>query len=206
MNCKVTVKRKNTFTLRAPLFIMKWRCIYMIKQKLKNNGLTLTKFCEDFKISRPTMNSYVKLHEEGKTLSNDLFQRIFDYLFVDESKTVDEFNEKYGTVLKYYKQRIGTTDNVLAYDEHSNRNYNSLLLTLQKDMINESISDSKYEFINYVLKNNDVVVNDFIDFYLSILGIQKFNLSKRSNNKFISFTRIVLIRYSSYFLYFNIID
>jgi len=101
----------------------------MIKRQLKRNNKTLTQFCEDFDISRPTLNTYIKYHEANRQLPSEVFQRIFDYLF-DEEVTDDlEFAERYRYVQDYYyrKHTNRTESELLGYDRQSDRNYNQLL-------------------------------------------------------------------------------
>ena len=58
------------------------KVIKMIKRQLKKYSKTLTQFCDDFNISRPTLNTYIKCFDDDISLPSDVFQRIFDYLFV----------------------------------------------------------------------------------------------------------------------------
>jgi hypothetical protein len=159
----------------------------MIKRQLKRNNKTLTQFCDDFNISRPTLNTYIKYHESNRQLPSEVFQRIFDYLF-DEDVTDDlEFTERYRYVQDYYyrKHTNRSQSELLGYDRQSERNYNQLLMTIQKDMVEKNISDDKFMIINYILKNDDEDLDKYIDFLLSYQGGKKFNVSRFKDNKFI---------------------
>ena len=159
----------------------------MIKRQLKKYNKTLTQFCEDFNISRPTLNTYISSHEADKQLPSEVFQRIFDYLFSEESNDKSEFNEKYRYVQDYYyrKHTNRNENELLGYNRQSERNYNQLLMTIQKDMVEKNISDDKFMMINYILKSDDEVLEKYIDFLLSYNGSKKFNVSKFKDNKII---------------------
>lgn len=74
----------------------------MIKQILKNNGITLIKFSEELNISRPTLDNYMKAFENGDEIGNDLFQNIFSFLFSNATITEAEFSSKFDYIKKYY--------------------------------------------------------------------------------------------------------
>lgn len=159
----------------------------MIKRQLKKFSITHTQFCEDFNISRPTLNTYIQCHDNNRQLPSDVFQRIFDYLFGDEIIDKSEFDERYRYVQDYYYRKY--TNNVqnelLGYNKQSDRNYNQLLMTIQKDMVEKNISDEKFMMINYILKNDDEFLEKYIDFLLCYTGNKKFNVSKFKDNKVI---------------------
>lgn len=159
----------------------------MIKRQLKNYNKTLTQFSEDFNISRPTLNTYISAHESNRLLPSEVFQRIFDYLFSAAIDDDEDFNERYRYVQDYYYRKYtSTSDNdALGYNRQSERNYNQLLMTIQKDMVEKNISDDKFMMINYILKNDDDLLDKYIDFLLCYKGTKKFNVSKFKENKII---------------------
>ena len=159
----------------------------MIKRQLKKFNITHTQFCEDFNISRPTLNTYIECHENNRQLPSDVFQRIFDYLFDDEIDSKAEFDERYRYVQDYYYRKYTnrSENELLGYDRQSERNYNQLLMTIQKDMVEKNITDDKFMMINYILKNDDELLNKYIDFLLCYTGNKKFNVSKFKDNKVI---------------------
>ena len=52
-----------------------------IKNILQKNGLTLFGFAEMLNISRPTLNSYIRIFEAGSNIPNEKYQIIFEELF-----------------------------------------------------------------------------------------------------------------------------
>lgn len=159
----------------------------VIKRQLKENNKTLSQFCEDFNISRPTLNTYIKHYEDGEQLPNEVFQRVFDYLFDEDILDQTEFNERYRYVQDYYHRRYTNrfTNELLGYNSASERNYNSLLMTIQKDMVEKNISDDKFMIMNYILKNDDEFLDKYIDFFMCYTGTKKFNVQKYRDNKII---------------------
>lgn len=159
----------------------------MIKLELKKHNITLSQFCDDFNISRPTLNNYIKLYEENEELPSEVFQRIFDYLFDGEVSDSFEFLERYSYVQDYYHRKYTNrfTNDLLGYNNLSERNYNSLLMTIERDKVEKRISDDKFMMINYILKNDDEILDKYIDFFMCYKGTKKFNESKYKDNKFI---------------------
>lgn len=159
----------------------------VIKRQLKENNKTLSEFCDDFNISRPTLNSYIKLYEDKEELPNEVFQRIFDYLFDEDILDHTEFHDRYRYVQDYYHRRYTNrfTNDLLGYNSTSERNYNSLLMTIQKDVVEKSISDDKFMIMNYILKNDDEFLDKYIDFFMCYTGAKKFNVQKYRDNKII---------------------
>lgn len=77
----------------------------MIKTFLKQNGITLIEFANDLNISRPTLDIYIKNYDSGCELSNPLFQKIFGFLFDDQTADNNDFNSKYEYVKSYYGKK-----------------------------------------------------------------------------------------------------
>lgn len=48
---------------------------------LKEHGITILKFAEDFGMARNTVSSYIKLYEDGKVIPKEKYKIIFDRLF-----------------------------------------------------------------------------------------------------------------------------
>lgn len=77
----------------------------MIKIILKQNNITLVQFANDLNISRPTLDVYIKNYSNGLEISNQVFQKIFDFLFEDTTISNDEFLNKYEYVKSYYGKK-----------------------------------------------------------------------------------------------------
>lgn len=74
----------------------------MVKTILKRNNILLSQFANDLNISRPTLDSYIKSYDKGISLTNNLYQKIFDFLFTDITISNEEFVKKYDYVVTNY--------------------------------------------------------------------------------------------------------
>lgn len=73
-----------------------------VLEQLKENRISLTKFCNDFGLSRNTALSYISYLEEGKVINKEKYNIIFRRLFLDEVDA--NFEDKY-SILKNLYQR-----------------------------------------------------------------------------------------------------
>ena len=67
----------------------------MIKAVLKRNNILLSEFADNLNISRPTLDAYIRNYDAGVRLSNNLFQKIFDFLFSDAQMSPEDFQRRY---------------------------------------------------------------------------------------------------------------
>lgn len=74
----------------------------MVKTILKRNNILLSQFASDLNISRPTLDSYIKSYDKGIPLTNNLYQKIFDFLFTDITISNEEFAKKYEYIVANY--------------------------------------------------------------------------------------------------------
>ena len=74
----------------------------MVKTILKRNNILLSQFASDLNISRPTLDSYIKSYDKGIPLTNNLYQKIFDFLFTDITVSNEEFVKKYEYIVANY--------------------------------------------------------------------------------------------------------
>lgn len=79
----------------------------MVKSILKRNNILLSQFASDLNISRPTLDSYIKSYDNGIPLTNNLYQKIFDFLFIDITISQEEFLKKYEYILTNYGKSGG---------------------------------------------------------------------------------------------------
>ena len=104
----------------------------MVKIILKRNNILLSQFAADLNISRPTLDGYIKNFDNGKTISNPLYQKIFELLFSSITISNEEFKQKYKYVVKNFNNNDiinlymssienivskGTIKNFLSLDE-----------------------------------------------------------------------------------------
>ena len=86
----------------------------MIKAVLKRNNILLSEFADSINISRPTLDVYIRNYDSGGRLSNNLFQKIFDFLFSDVQMSKEDFQKRYVYVIENYgKTKIRRFDYVI---------------------------------------------------------------------------------------------
>lgn len=132
----------------------------MVKTILKRNNILLSQFASDLNISRPTLDSYIKSYDKGIALTNNLYEKIFDFLFTDITISNEEFVKKYEYIVTNY----GTTGEIKS-------GVNSLSNTVLETIVNDGT-------IRTILNNDelnslgDLIVNkDSILIHLLKIGL-----------------------------------
>lgn len=128
----------------------------MVKTILKRNNILLSQFASDLNISRPTLDSYIKSYDNGEVLSNNLFQKIFDFLFANIFITNEDFAQKYMYILNNY----GNSTNLSLLSSTTTSSLSSLvnagnLLNYLNDTEENALSEmivSKNELLFALLK------------------------------------------------------
>ena len=63
------------------------------KDILKSKGITLSKFAEDFKLSRNTAMLYIDKYDKGEDIPKEKYKIVFNLLF--DSKNLSNFDYYY---------------------------------------------------------------------------------------------------------------
>ena len=74
-----------------------------VRSILQKNGITLSKFSEIMDISRPTLNSYIKMYESNVKIPSEKYQIIFEELF-DDNLSTDVFAKKKKNMKRCYRE------------------------------------------------------------------------------------------------------
>lgn len=117
----------------------------MIKETLKKYGITLTQFANTLNISRPTLDTYIRLYESGQALPNDKYKFLFDSVFNDGIENEIDFQEQLDRA-HYLLQRddmLGTMD----LDAEKTDYISTVIDLMKKDMFKESVDLNLYRFI-----------------------------------------------------------
>lgn len=143
----------------------------MIKEKLKNYGLTLSSFSEQLHISRPTLDNYIRLYENGMELPNKRYSRLFDALFYSDALSISAFYETLErfTGLLSQEKTIG----VLGFDDKRSDILGNILDIARQDLNREECDLRLYSFIA-MLMNNYYTVSVFqhlVSYFLTLNGI-----------------------------------
>lgn len=153
----------------------------MIKNILKQCGVTLSQFSGDLSISRPTLDNYIETYDKGQKISNNFYHDIFDFLFENPNINDSEFIKRY----QYMKDHYGMTSNdpLVTFSKLKSSyslpkgEYNETILEIKEiidnDMINPDTPLSIYKlFLNAIkLKSDDF--NIFYQFYVYYNGHEK---------------------------------
>lgn len=116
----------------------------MVKVILKNNSVTLSEFADVIRVSRPTLDSYIKSFDYNGYLTNSLYNNVFTFLFSDLSIKNDDFAEKYAYIKRFFGKKAVENSNEFLSGEFSsvakvdNNSVNSALKYKIIDLIGNS--------------------------------------------------------------------
>lgn len=127
-----------------------------IKDYLKSVGISKIEFAEKLKISRPTLDTYISLFEEGSTIPKERYQIIFETLFTEELERERFFDEYLGLLglldrdekLGVNNLDVGAADMISQIKNH-----------MYEDMSSGNWNKEVYSFIDMLIvnyKQNDV--------------------------------------------------
>lgn len=119
-----------------------------IKEILRRNNISLSEFATVLGISRPTLNAYIDMYDNGKKIPKEKYQRIFSILFSNER--LNDFQTNYSEICNF-------------------ANYDNNDLNNKKGVLKEKILTTTLENINQDFKSDDcdVDVYKFINILLS---------------------------------------
>ena len=148
-----------------------------IKKKLKSLDVKLSKLAAGLKVSRPTLDTYIDLYEQGLPIPNDAYQNIFEYLFqnAEEMNTI-EFAKKYDYVTRIMLNDASKGAEQIKKDEREHE-----LLEMVQNLINEDLSTPLLNFIRLFVKNKDKdLVNAIYMYFNFINGFEELDSSEVS--------------------------
>lgn len=155
-----------------------------IKDFLKKYKFTLKELAELLELSRPTLNTYINLYENGEEIPNPRYQHIFTEIFSKYWKEKFEIIEE----IKYLKKSERKQE-----DDYSFENLeliNSIKEKMYSDMKGEKEVLPLYKFINSVLYNynRDDGLTGYIDYNLFLNGLK--NIAEISESEKILISNI----------------
>ena len=145
----------------------------MVKTILKRNNILLSQFASDLNISRPTLDSYIKSYDKGITLTNNLYQKIFDFLFADIMVSNEEFTKKYEYIITNY----GTTGEIKSGNS-------TLTNTVLESIINDGsirsfLNDDELNMLGDLIVNKDALLSHLLK--IGLILTNKIELDSLSN-------------------------
>lgn len=139
-----------------------------VKTVLRKNNITLQQFAESLSISRPTLDTYIKLFQSGEPISKSKYNIIFNELFSSELSN-EEFSETYTQFVKMIKRDIN--NGILDLDPEHTDLLNSITNSIGTDLSIQNYNDSVYYFIKIIINNyRRNIVFETLAEYFSLLN------------------------------------
>lgn len=172
-----------------------------IKKTLQKHNITLTSFSELLDISRPTLNSYIKVFESNSKIANEKIQIVFEELF-NYDLSNDEFCKrlsKYHDLLQRDK-----TMGVLELQANVTDLFTSVMNNIKSDFYSNDYDENIYVFINmlissykteklfmhlvkYFLVLNDIISYHDIDFKKDIYLFHYFSMFEKDKKNYLKY-------------------
>ena len=144
----------------------------MIKAVLKRNNILLSEFADNLNISRPTLDAYIKNSDSGVRLSNNLFQKIFDFLFSDAQMSPEDFQRRYIYVLENYGKKTDMSSYSQSAPQTSSGEANGTSVAqavydiLSEDLILEKFTKDEYNVLAKLLMNDNGLLHCIFKYFL----------------------------------------
>lgn len=144
----------------------------MIKAVLKRNNILLSEFADNLNISRPTLDAYIKNYDSGVRLSNNLFQKIFDFLFSDAQMSPEDFQRRYIYVLENYGKKTDMSSYSQSAPQTSSGEANGTSVAqavydiLSEDLILEKFTKDEYNVLAKLLMNDNGLLHCIFKYFL----------------------------------------
>ena len=144
----------------------------MIKAVLKRNNILLSEFADNLNISRPTLDAYIKNYDSGVRLSNNLFQKIFDFLFSDAQMSPEDFQRRYIYVLENYGKKTDMSSYSQSAPQTSSGEANGTSAAqavydiLSEDLILEKFTKDEYNVLAKLLMNDNGLLHCVFKYFL----------------------------------------
>jgi hypothetical protein len=144
----------------------------MIKAVLKRNNILLSEFADNLNISRPTLDAYIRNYDAGVRLSNNLFQKIFDFLFSDAQMSPEDFQRRYIYVLENYGKKTDMSSYSQSAPQTSSGEANGTSVAqavydiLSEDLILEKFTKDEYNMLAKLLMNDNGLLHCIFKYFL----------------------------------------
>ena len=151
-----------------------------IRKLLQKNGLTQYSFAELLNISRPTLNSYIKIFESGSSIPNEKFQIIFEELF-NQDLSNDKFNKRLNKChsLLQRDKAMG----VLELEADATDLFTVVMNNIKNDFSSDDYDEDIYIFINILISSykREKLFSHLVKYFLvlnNIISCQDINFKK----------------------------
>ena len=144
----------------------------MIKAVLKRHNILLSEFDDNLNISRPTLDAYIRNYDSGMRLSNNLFQKIFDFLFSDAQMSPEDFQRRYVYVLENYGKKTDMSSYSQSAPQSSSGESNgtstaqAVYDVLSEDLILDKFTKDEYNVLAKLLMNDNGLLHCIFKYFL----------------------------------------
>ena len=144
----------------------------------------MSEFADRLNISRPTLDVYIRNYDSGGRLSNNLFQKIFDFLFSDVQMSKEDFQKRYVYVIENYGKRTDMSSYSQSIVQTSSGETNienraqAVYDVLGEDLVLERFSKDEYNVLAKLLMKDSGLLHCIFKYFLLWKG--KISLSDLS--------------------------
>ena len=122
-----------------------------IKKNLKSYDIKISKMANELGVSRPTLDAYIEAFENGQQISNENYQKIFEYLFSTECKSSIEFAQRYDYVKRVMLNDAKTSIRDIKLSDREEELKTKVISNVTNNQVNKNL----LEFINLFINNSD---------------------------------------------------
>lgn len=121
-----------------------------IKKYLKEVEITQKQLAKKLGLSRPTLDAYIDMYEQGETIPKEKYAIAFDRLF-SKKLPKEEFYDSIESLSYLLKRdfRYGTSD----LSPEASDMVSSIMQSMKKDMSNNEWDEDAYIFLNSFIQN-----------------------------------------------------
>ena len=152
-----------------------------VKELLKSKGISLSKFADDFRLSRNTVTLYISKYESGEQIPKEKYAIVFDQLF--NEKYADEFQYNYLS-MKYLIER-DDFNGILDWSPEKTDVIMSIFKKLLSKMENDAIDKSMLFFIDACILNssNEYIFKTLSDYFYFFNNSNESDYEKLTNEQ-----------------------
>lgn len=146
--------------------------MHNIKQYLKDVGITQKEFAERIGLSRPTLDTYIEMFENGQTIPKERYDIIFRRLFGSGNCSAEEFTDALQQAEKLLcrDQRYGTNE----LDPEAADYVSLIVRNMNKDLKLSDWNKDVYTFINILISNyrKNEIFKQLVEYFIYLNGIR----------------------------------
>ncbi len=149
--------------------------MFNIKEYLKSIGITQKDFADRVGLSRPTLDTYIDLYENGNPIPKERYAIAFSTLFDEGPYTSEDFTSKLQRIEKLFNrdERYEISElEPLAADYVT-----SILRNMKRDMMLDNWNKDVYTFINILISNyrRNEIIQQLAEYFIFLNAFRDIN-------------------------------